>query len=79
VAEGVKDSAADDEGDKPKALRSRAVADRDLVVAESPVGMLVGVARAKGRRRLEKSVGMVVGGGGRRHPPGARLLPAAAQ
>jgi CHAD domain-containing protein len=38
------------------------VADRDLVVAESPVGMLVGVALAKGARRLEKSVGMVSAG-----------------
>jgi len=38
------------------------VADRDLVVAESPVGMLVGVALAKGARRLEKSVAMVSAG-----------------
>jgi CHAD domain-containing protein len=38
------------------------VADRDLVVAESPVGVLVGVALAKGARRLEKSVAMVSAG-----------------
>ncbi|MFC6162602.1 CHAD domain-containing protein [Kribbella jiaozuonensis] len=38
------------------------MADRDLVVAESPVGVLVGVALAKGARRLEKSVGMVSAG-----------------
>ncbi|TDW54400.1 CHAD domain-containing protein [Kribbella pratensis] len=38
------------------------MADRDLVVAESPVGMLVGVALAKGARRLEKSVAMVSAG-----------------
>jgi CHAD domain-containing protein len=38
------------------------VADRDLVEAESPVGALVGVALAKGARRLEQSVGMVSAG-----------------
>jgi CHAD domain-containing protein len=38
------------------------VADRDLVVAESPVGVLVGVALAKGAGRLEKSVRMVSAG-----------------
>ncbi|MEV4265919.1 CHAD domain-containing protein [Kribbella sp. NPDC049584] len=38
------------------------MADRDLVVAESPVGVLVGVALAKGARRLEKSVAMVSAG-----------------
>ncbi|MER7249294.1 CHAD domain-containing protein [Kribbella sp. NPDC000426] len=38
------------------------MADRDLVVAESPVGMLVGVALARGARRLEKSVAMVSAG-----------------
>lgn len=38
------------------------MADRDLVVAESPVGVLVGVALAKGAGRLEKSVGMVSAG-----------------
>ncbi|WP_329002070.1 CHAD domain-containing protein [Kribbella sp. NBC_00709] len=36
--------------------------DRDLVVAESPVGLLVAVTLAKGARRLEKSMGMVSAG-----------------
>ncbi|WP_371404066.1 CHAD domain-containing protein [Kribbella sp. NBC_00662] len=38
------------------------MADRDLVVAESPVGVLVGVALARGAGRLAKSVGMVSAG-----------------
>ncbi|MFI5698310.1 CHAD domain-containing protein [Kribbella sp. NPDC051586] len=38
------------------------MSDRDLVVAGSPVGLLVGVVLAKGAQRLEKSVGMVSAG-----------------